>query len=378
MKRYHPKIELALRNMVNTDPFFACLLVNLDFVEDPTQPTQGTDGKRIFYNPTFWDEITQTQALFELAHEACHPMLGHLERGREVDPVTGKHYDPILFNAAGDYVINLMLLDAGFTVPQNALYDEHFRGWTTNQVYHYLYSNKHQNPGSCCNGGKGLMKPASDFSAAEQAQIIQQAAAVAKARGKLPATIAEAVKAASEPRYPLHLLLERFIDQSLRSEEMSWRRPHRDFLPRGIIMPSADIENRVSHVVIVYDTSGSVSSDELKYFHGLAGKVLRHLRPEKMTIIPCDAEVDVGNVQNFERPEQWPSSYRINGRGGTAFAPPFAYLAERNIRPSCLVYLTDLEGDFPTTVPPYPVLWVSTQGGDVPFGQVVTLPEGLR
>jgi predicted metal-dependent peptidase len=61
------------------------------------------------------------------------------------------------------------------------------------------------------------------------------------------------------------------------------------------------------------------------------------------------------------------------GGGGTDFRPCFRWLEEQGITPQTLVFLTDLCGTFPSDVPPYPVLWASTDKRDVPFGQVIPM-----
>jgi hypothetical protein len=38
-----------------------------------------------------------------------------------------------------------------------------------------------------------------------------------------------------------------------------------------------------------------------------------------------------------------------------------------------MVFLTDLWGKFPEKVPPYPVLWASTDIRQAPFGQVIPM-----
>jgi predicted metal-dependent peptidase len=40
-----------------------------------------------------------------------------------------------------------------------------------------------------------------------------------------------------------------------------------------------------------------------------------------------------------------------------------------------MIYLTDLEGDFPDTPPPFPVLWVSTTSHVAPFGTTIHLNQ---
>ena len=61
------------------------------------------------------------------------------------------------------------------------------------------------------------------------------------------------------------------------------------------------------------------------------------------------------------------------GGGGTSFVPCFEWLREHGVCPQTLVFLTDLCGTFPEEVPPYPVIWASTETRLVPFGQVIPM-----
>jgi predicted metal-dependent peptidase len=61
------------------------------------------------------------------------------------------------------------------------------------------------------------------------------------------------------------------------------------------------------------------------------------------------------------------------GGGGTDFGPCFDWLEKRGIQPQTLVFLTDLCGTFPSTVPSYPVIWASTERRNAPFGAVIPM-----
>jgi predicted metal-dependent peptidase len=213
--------------------------------------------------------------------------------------------------------------------------------------------------------------PAEDFSPQEFTEIVAKAASIAKAQGKLPSSVAGMIKEATEPQYPVYMLLENFVDSATRDDDMSWKRPHRDFMSRGVIMPSA-YSDKVSHVVLCYDTSGSVPDEDLTRFHRVGGDIIRRLRPQKLTVMQVDASLKEEFIIEVEHDRDWPTEIKSSGRGGTSFKPPFDYLQKKNIVPSCLVYLTDMYGDFPDRPPIYPTLWISTtKDTKGPFGQTV-------
>jgi predicted metal-dependent peptidase len=402
----------------------------MEFKQKDDIPTLMTDGKRIFYNKEFCDGLSVGLCAFVIAHEVSHPFLKHLDRPFKVNPndqrtwgrtKEGKtwHYHPEVWNAAGDYVINLMLKDAGFQLWTKCLLDVQYKAMTTEKVYDAIMPKNPPPPeggkggkGDKCDtcGGRGdvpittepgeiekcpdcegsgqqaggydpipgcdpitgrdidFSGPAEDFSPQEFTEIVAKAATIAKAQGKLPGNVTELIKEATEPQYPVYHLLERFVDTSCKDEDQSWKRPHRDFMSRGIIMPSA-YSDKVSHVVLVYDTSGSVPDADLMRFHRVGGDIIRRLKPMKLTVMMVDAKLH--KVIEVTSDKDWPKTVGCTGRGGTSFKPAFEYLKEKQIKPSALVYMTDLEGPFPDPSN-FPALWVSTvKENKAPFGMTI-------
>lgn len=381
------KLKQALSDLTILHPFWATLVLHMPTEErEEGMPTFGTDGKKIYYNPKFSESLSRAVNMFALAHEAGHPMFHHLSRIHNKRPGRSEiygfregkplYYDPILHNIAGDHVINLALKDCGFEIWKDCHCDPQFKGMTTEQIYDKLeqqqkQSGKKLQPDKIT--GNDIMAPAQGFSEDEVKEIVAKAAAIAKSQGKLPASLEALIKEATEPQYPVYSLLERFIDSNIRDEDHTFAIPNRRYLPYGIIMPSPFCD-KISDVTVVYDTSGSVPDDDLQRFHRVTGDILRKLSPRVVRLIQCD--VQVHKVDEFTNLSQWQSGVKLTGRGGTSFTPPFDWLAEKHIHPSCLIYLTDMEGQFPHFAPPYPVMWVSTEKGAVaPFGMTVHLNQ---
>jgi predicted metal-dependent peptidase len=123
--------------------------------------------------------------------------------------------------------------------------------------------------------------------------------------------------------------------------------------------------------VIVVDTSGSIGSDELNQFAAEMTAILRE-HQTSCTVIYCDAEV--AGVEEFTS-EDLPLILNPKGGGGTDFRPPFEWVDEKGLQPSCMIYLTDLEGTFPEQAPAYPTLWGIIGKSQItpPFGEEVQL-----
>lgn len=109
--------------------FYGTLACELTDVLDSSIDTACTDGKRIKWNPTFVDGLTDAEVLFVLIHEVQHCAHGHLWR-LPADETA---------NVAADYVINQTLVDLpGLEMPKGGLLDRKYAGLAEEEVYKRL------------------------------------------------------------------------------------------------------------------------------------------------------------------------------------------------------------------------------------------------
>ena len=193
-----------------------------------------------------------------------------------------------------------------------------------------------------------------------------QAAQSAKMRGMLPGCIEQMIASELEPKLDWRDVLRRFVTQT--REDYSWLPPNRRFIYQGLYLPSIHGEG-IREIVLAIDTSGSISDEALKRFLTEIEGYMQDFPTSLLHVVQCDAQVHGHEVMSAS---DLPLSFKVKGRGGTAFRPVFDFVDENDIRPVCLVYLTDLYGDNPSP-PDYPVLWVSTGGDNPPFGELVKL-----
>jgi len=125
MNEAEVKIKRALIGVMQTDPFFASILIRQDFNQSTAIPTICTNGKEIVYNPQFVAERSRQELEIILVHEAAHHAFGHTTRfDQTVDKMaydfnvknkTRFSNDEMkamfskAFNIAGDLAINSML-----------------------------------------------------------------------------------------------------------------------------------------------------------------------------------------------------------------------------------------------------------------------------
>lgn len=399
MKNYMPsslRIQRARTALVLDHPFFGSLLFRLKDRPSPAIKTMATDGVSLLWNPEFVDTLNAAALAGTLAHEVMHPALHHHLRR------SGR--DPKQWNIACDYAINPLLIDAGLKLPEGVLVDDRFRGMSAEQIYNLLESeaespqdsngDDEKNPGSDgpnvspptgesidplapeTEGGIGQVldaplpendTPTIEEQAREWDVAVNQATAVARQAGKVPAGLDRTLEGAAEAAVNWRELLRRLWSDTIPAD-YSWLRPNRRHLWTGLYLPGV-VREGAGEVAVAVDCSGSVSARQLRLFEAEARSILEGQRPARVYVLYFDAAVH--KVETYE------AGQRINlnpvGGGGTEFGPCFEWLGERGIQPQSLVFLTDLYGSFPPSAPAYPVLWASTGGRKAPFGQVIPM-----
>lgn len=356
-------------HMLRHEPFFGVLSLRLQLVEreDLNPPTLATDGEALYYHPDWVLKNSHAVRKSGVAHEVVHCMLDHISRLAERDLRR--------WNMAGDYVGNAMLKDAGFVVPDTWLYDPKYAGMSTDAVYNLLG----EDGGAGGRGGQSqfdaLVKPQTppksaaerEAKAKEWAVAVVQAANSARKAGKLPGSIERFVTQLLDSSVDWRTQLRRFITERTR-EGYSWQRFNKRMQAVGIYLPGRYSEV-METLVVVTDDSGSISNKVLSLFSGETSAARDAAMPQRTIVLSCDARV---NHADELGPDD-PFVVKCHGGGGTDFCPPFRWLKERGITPSCLVYLTDLEGPFPKEPPDYPVLWCTINDKRAPWGETLRL-----
>ena len=125
------------------------------------------------------------------------------------------------------------------------------------------------------------------------------------------------------------------------------------------------------HVALAVDCSGSVTEAALALFCSELFSVLDAF-DTTLTVLFHDTKIQ--GEMTFDRMSM-PSSLTPVGGGGTDYRPICAHIEERQLRPTCLVWFTDLECSRFPDEPDYPVLWVCSESRPdaPPFGELVTL-----
>ena len=387
------KVQKAKISLMR-NPKFALLsgilMVGRTYVDDHT-PTARTNGRDEWYGRKFINELSEKELTFVIAHEASHKMYRHLTTYRKLH-----EENQSLANQACDYVINLMLHD---TDPEQAvismprwksgdkkgepmgLIDEQYRGMNSKQVFDLL---KQNDDGS---GGDGFdvhdweeaTKGMTDAEKRELARDIDQAIrqglmAQHKVAGKGRSGGDRELEDLLNPKVDWREVLREFVKATCNAKDTSsWRRVNRRYLPTGMYMPSM-IGERVGHIVIAVDTSGSVGQQELSEFLGEVKGVAEEVHPEKVDLIYWGSDVAGHEEYEGNAVANIVSSTKPKDGGGTSPSCVSEYLEEKKIVPECIIVLTDgyVGSDWGGNWTA-PILWTIVGGNDVvsPNGKTI-------
>jgi predicted metal-dependent peptidase len=379
MKEKSEALTVAMSALLNKQPFFSSIIYGapLTIIESTEHETAATDGKTMWVNPEFFAGMSVAERVFVLAHETLHCVLHHMGRGKQFSQSgVGPNmmpYNPKTYNKAADYVINDMLKVNGVGVmPEVGLWDKKYtHEMSVEQVYGDVYEEPDEDEDGGSGGDHGgfdeHMEPAEAPTNAEQTDMeatVKQAAASAKALGKLPASMTDLIESILNPSVPWNEVLMREMSASMNRDEKTWKRPNRRKLTAEIpmIMPSRT-GSSCGDIFVVCDVSGSISTKEIAGFLGEVKGISDLACPERLILAYVDTEVKV--IMDFDdmadlddHIEDILANGHVRG-GGTDMPAAFKYVSDYDMEPTTMVILTDMYTSFGKPQP-YPVIWVST------------------
>ena len=390
--------------------FFAEGIFRTNHAPDWNTPTACTNGKETKYGPDYVAGLDVFGTVGLLAHEGWHDLFGH---HAEIASILAAHPNAdrqkilTLCNVAADLAANYPLRQCGIELPKDALqpgdgeYKDHPHGLHLRDYFARLYADQQpdpsgsdsatgqgtpgdgtpqpgNDPGSPGNGPPqpgpesfGWIEPGPELesagararSAADAKERLQSAYQSAQKHGTLPGQLDRLLAGLLKPKTDVADALADFLTCRAKIDH-SWQRPNRKYLAQGLYLPSLSGEI-LGHVVILNDTSGSITDDIQQSFRSRIEGLLC-LSPVRVTIIHHDSEVS--SVETWE-PSDGPLPWHATGGGGTDHRPAFAHCETLETPPDLIVALSDLCSVFPATAPDCPVLFATTEDRPHPFGQ---------
>lgn len=417
-------IQDAIDGVCEKEPLFTNMVTRLKLVKDNEGcPTLGTDGENLYYNQDYLDTLSEPEACGVVLHEVLHCAFQHQWRRDDRDQWA--------WNIATDYAINTVVNES-FPLPEGCLLDMKYYGMSAEDIYDSLPKDKKKkskdgegegesgkgkgqgqqgwcDKSSWPNGkgkGKGNGKgepsdedgdgdgdvmdifrkmfgntpkfPSTKKKGKSQKQIQEEwkdlfDETFLKNYGKLPGSLQRIIS----KKYYIPVVDWSTLVQNLLSEDdtdYTFAQPDRRFLSDDFMIPGMQSWDKLKDVVFAYDTSGSISQDDLNSYYMETLNLFSNFSSLQGWIAVCDAYLHHFGEVN---PQMGFDDFKFYGGGGTAFEPVFEKIKEMNIKPKALFYFSDTEGSFPDEAPEYPVFWlVRSHVGDrhmptVPFGQVI-------
>lgn len=393
------KLRAATSYLIIHHPFVAVPLLRLRLQADSTEATAATDGRSIYYNPDFVADLSYEETIFLLAHEVLHVALAHHLRRADRYPKA--------WNAAADYVINLMLEGVGFTLIAGALHDLRYAGWSTEKVYRFIVQQAEEDLAAATSvvttgsrgdtkepalddfipegtGGRVIDMKGEDGSELSQAERTQEesnlsvtlnqalrAEAMVRSDQSLATAFARVVQPIA-PGFNARAELAEFITTTIGRDDYTWTRPNSRYLPAGLYLPSLSSSLTLLDVIVAIDTSGSISPRLLSFMAGACDELLLAFPQAHLRVVYCDSAVR--STEDLTVDDCPVTLRNAQGGGGTRFSPVFEWVAENGLQPAFLLYMTDLYGDSPED-PGYPVLWLTIKpvSRPHPFGRRIDL-----
>lgn len=144
-------IEGVRANVMAKFPYLAPTVSELE-IEPSKCPTACTNGKKVMYNPEFFESLSEDERTFTLAHEAMHIAFDHVKRAKDGEK------DPELWNMATDAVINQMLDHAGLPIKDGFVNMPEALDKSADEMYEIVKNKKRGKDGDG-KGGDGLPPP---------------------------------------------------------------------------------------------------------------------------------------------------------------------------------------------------------------------------
>lgn len=372
-----------------------------------------------------------------ITHEVLHAVLMHpfrMKRYGEVGIGTPpEKFDPVRYNIAADLVINAWLAEMGLPLGDGWLRSKEVMATDgVEDIYFRLDPPPPDNPKPPPSGGEGdpqsgdgkgggspyaprpeaetwTLKPSASSRRGAEERIhvpadkhgqqggaqdmhlpadeapsgaeerewkssVKGAAMAARAMGKLPEFIARAVDAlVAPPKKDWREVLREFI---VKQTGQDTRDPSRFNQHKsrtlGVVLNRRKAE-ALDEAVIIVDTSGSITPDELSMMMAATKDVFQQCSVRQLHVLMVSAVVHshetIDDLEDLD-------AVKPRGGGGTDMEEGFRWCEQNYVYPAVCIVLTDGYTSF-TTPPDFPVVWVLTEelseSRKPPYGDVVCI-----
>lgn len=394
--------------LITSIPFCMPMLgIDIQVTNDPKISIQ-TNGSWIKVNPTFWKKLVPSEKEGELMAQWLHiAMLDILRQEGRINKV---------WKAACAFRSSSMILAEAnkksnvstMTLPEGSLFDPQFNEKSAEEIYTIVLKayekaledkkkNGNKQPSPNDSKGKGKTKYQGKDQAAEglandddnpqangfeyaddsldqeelKRNIVRAAEIHEKMQGDMPGFYKALVKELKDAQMPWEQMLAMLVRTVINTGiERSYQKTKRYGCLFNVILP-AETGKKKPKVVIIIDTSGSISEHYIEKFVAEITRILRGA--SDCVCITADAKVQevvkVRSIRDFiaEQPK-----VQFLGRGGTDFVPALKEAAKH--RADLVIYFTDGFGTYGSSAFGIKrLLWVMTTNKVPPFGRHIQM-----
>ena len=368
------RCHVQLMKHKNFALFSGLFMIGKVSVDDKTE-TACTNGMDVRYGRAFVDRLNDKQLAFLILHENMHKAYRHLV-------VWEKLYkrNAVLANIACDYVINLQIRDYDpnqydTEMPTDeegkvmGCIDEKYRGMDSQEVFLKLIEEKGEDYGkakvyvigeegegegdrSSGDDGEGIPTldehdwegagEATEEEKNEAGKEIEQALRQGSILvGKMGGNVSRGISEMLTPKIDWKEALRDFVKSMTQGKDQSsWRRLHKRYLAADLIMPSSYSE-KVGGIAIGIDTSGSIGTEELSQFLSEVKSICEEVSPEQIDLLYWDTHVASRETYTENELSGLTESTKPAGGGGTEPACVPKFMNKHNMKPECLIMLSD-------------------------------------
>lgn len=378
-------VRAALSELVIRDLLSGLSLQGTIGIREAETETLCTDGRNVYYSPTFVKSLSCSDLAFDLLHEWLHIFGNHCARRGDRDPK--------LWNIAADCVVVKQACDIfsnGFErwpPPSDGIIPPVWTyGLSVEEIYNQLLRNQEHDKkgttpppmpgfGQSTDSPKGearpdLLEPPQSSPEEEAAflstfvQELTQAKAIQDNRGaKVHSFVSERIAEISRNDMPWERLLLGDVLDRFGFARPTYNPPNRRRLPFAIV-PSMR-STKTKSLLLAIDVSTSVPKMLLKRFAStVSGAVAR---ADTTTVVTFDSTVRSERIIRSSQEVRRALRLITGSHSCTCTEPVFE--VARRLRPSTTVVLTDLFVSFPRT--PHPnTLWVTPEEApQAPWGR---------
>lgn len=359
-KEVQDKVIVARVGLLLRHPFFGNMATRLRVQNcDDWCPTAATDGRNLYYNTAFFNELSNKQIEFVIAHEILHCVFDHLTRRED--------RDPMLYNFACDYIVNNVLVRdrIGEKVTQIPIFqDFKYDGWSSEEVYDELFKQAEKNGKEMLdklgqmldehvdwenvdgekegdkegNGGRPVYSKEEMKKIKDEIKEAMISAAQSAGAGNTPGEIQRIIKELTEPKMNWRELLRQQIQSTIRND-FTFQRPSRKGWHTGAVLPGQNFDETID-ICISLDMSGSIGDAQARDFLSEIKGIMDEYKDYQIKIWCFDTKVY--NEQDFsaDSGEDF-LDYQPMGGGGTDFMVNWEYMKEHDIQPKKFIMFTD-------------------------------------